>query len=152
MRALKWWLYIVGAVYVLLGLGFLPALNAARLPQVLPGFDAPVGGVAFRALLDYTLMFGLDLFVIGVFLLVIARTPQRAVPIVWLVLALELVRGIFDDVYMLARGYSPSLYVGFIILHTIIIVTGLASLRRLRAEEDRALPRLGVANYPSHIR
>lgn len=134
MRSLKWWFRIVGAIYVLLGLGFLPALNAARLPQLLPGFDAPVGGVAFRALLDYTLMFGLDLIVIGVFLLAAAQAPQRAVPIVWLVLALELVRGIFDDVYMLAHGYSPPIYLGFIVLHLIIIVTGILSVRQLQTE------------------
>ena len=147
MRALKWWLRIVGGVYVMLGLGFLPALNAARLPRLLPGFDAPVGGVAFRALLDYTLMFGLDLVVIGAFLLVAARAPQRAVPVVWLVLALELVRGICDDVYMLAQGYSPHIYVGFIVLHAVIIVTGLVSLRRLRLDEGGEAPLIVGRNY-----
>lgn len=147
MRALKWWLRIVGVVYVALGLGFLPALNAARLPRLLPGFDAPVGRVAFRALLDYTLMFGLDLVVIGAFLLVAARSPQRAAPVVWLVLALELVRGIFDDVYMLAQGYSPPIYVGFIVLHVAIIVTGLVSLRRLRLDEGGEAPPIAGRRY-----
>lgn len=136
MRSLKWWFRIVGAIYVLLGLGFLPALNAARLPQLLPGFDAPTGGVAFRALLDYTLMFGLDLFVIGAFLLGATRAPQRYVPVVWLVIALEVVRGILDDLYMLARGYSAPLYVGFIVLHVIIIVTGIVSVRQARGKES----------------
>ena len=136
MRSLTWWFRMVGAIYMLLGLGFLPALNAARLPQLLPGFDAPIDGVAFRALLDYTLMFGLDLFVIGAFLLGAARAPQRYVPVVWLVLALELVRGIFDDVYMLARGYAAPIYFGFIVLHVIIIITGIVSVRQARAEED----------------
>ena len=147
MRALKWWFRIVGAVYVVLGLGFLPALNAARLPGLLPSFDAPVGGVAFRALLDYTLMFGLDLVVIGAFLLVAARAPQRAVPVVCLVLALELVRGIFDDVYMLAQGYPPQIYVGFIVLHVVIIVTGLVGLRRLRLEQDGQAPLPAARSY-----
>ncbi len=147
MRALKWWLRIVGGVYVVLGLGFLPGLNAARLPQLLPNFDAPVGGVAFRALLDYTLMFGLDLVVIGACLLVAARAPQRAVPVVWLVLALELVRGICDDVYMLAQGYSPQIYVGFIVLHVVIIVTGLVSLRRLCRDGGGEAPLIVGRNY-----
>ena len=134
MPSLTWWFRIVGAIYMLLGLGFLPALNAARLPQLLPGFDAPIDGVAFRALLDYTLMFGLDLFVIGAFLLGATHAPQRYVPVVWLVLALELIRGIFDDVYMLARGYAAPLYLGFIVLHLIIIVTGILSVRQLHIE------------------
>ncbi len=147
MRSLKWWFRIVGAVYMLLGLGFLPTLNAARLPQLLPGFDAPTGGVAYRALLDYTLMFGLDLFVIGAFLLAAARAPQRYVPVVWLVIALEVVRGILDDLYMLARGYAAPIYLGFIVLHVIIIVTGIVSVRQLQAEErgDTALEAVRVA-------
>jgi hypothetical protein len=130
VNKLKWWFRIVGLIYVLLGIGFIPALNAARLPMMLPGFDAPVGGVAYRGLLDFTLMFGLDLLVIGVFLLYASRQPARHTWLVWLIIALELVRGIFDDIYMIAQGYSAPFYVAFIVLHLVIIVTGIAFVRR----------------------
>ena len=43
---LKWWFRVVGVIYVLLGIGFIPLLNVARIPLMLPGFDAPAGGVA----------------------------------------------------------------------------------------------------------
>jgi hypothetical protein len=50
------------------------------------------------------------------------------------VVALEIVRGILDDIYMIARGYSAAIYVGFIVLHLVIIVTGMAFMRRARVE------------------
>ena len=46
MKKLQWWFRIVGVIYALLGIGFVPALNAGRLSMMLPGFDAPIGGVA----------------------------------------------------------------------------------------------------------
>lgn len=132
MSRLTWWFRIVGLVYILLGIGFIPALNAARIPLILPGFDAPVGGVAYRGLLDYMFVFGLDLLVIGAFLLYASRQPARHLSVLWLVVALEFVRGILDDMYMLAQGYSVPVMLGFIVLHIIIIVTGVALARQVQ--------------------
>lgn len=132
MNKLTWWFRGVGLVYILLGVGFIPAINAARLPLMLPGFDAPVGGVAYRGLLDFTFMFGLDLVVIGAFLLYASRHPERHVWLVWLIVALELVRGILDDIYMIAQGYAAPFYIAFIVLHLVIIVTGLALVRQIK--------------------
>lgn len=134
MNRLKWWFRAVGAIYVLLGIGFIPLLNAARIPLMLPGFDAPAGGVAYRGLLDFSFMFGLDLLVIGGFLLHASRDPLKHVPIVWLVVALEAVRGILDDIYMIAQGYAAPVYIGFIVLHLVIIATGIRSVRQAQAE------------------
>lgn len=53
-------------------------------------------------------------------------------------LGLELVRGIVDDVYMLSRGYEPAIYVGWIVLHIIIIATGLWALRKASREANLA--------------
>jgi len=130
MNKLVWWFRGVGLVYVLLGLGFIPALNAARLNLMLPGFDAPQGGVAQRALLDFSFMFGLDLLVTGVYLLYVSRTAERHLSLVWLVVALEVVRGICDDLYMIANGYGAPFYIGFIVLHVIIITSGVWLVRQ----------------------
>ena len=130
MKKLTWWFRGVGIVYIFLGIGFIPALNAARLPMMLPGFDAPIGGVAYRGLLDFTLMFGLDMLVIGVFLLYASRHPARHTWLVWLIVALELVRGIFDDLYMIAQGYAAPFYIAFIVLHLVIILTGISFVRQ----------------------
>lgn len=134
MNRLKWWFRAVGAIYVLLGLGFIPFVNATRLPLMLPGFDAPAGGIAYRGLLDFSFMFGLDLLVIGGFLLHASRDPLKHVSIVWLVVALEAVRGILDDIYMIAQGYAAPVYIGFIVLHLVIIATGIRFVRQAQAE------------------
>jgi hypothetical protein len=138
MKKLQWWFRIVGAIYVLLGIGFVPALNAGRLSMILPGFDAPIGGVAYRGLLDFSFMFGLDLLVTGLYLLYASREPQRHISIVWLVVALEFVRGILDDIYMIASGYAAPFYLGFIVLHTLIIITGVMFARQAQAQTRAA--------------
>jgi len=120
----------VGGVYILLGMGFIPAINAKRLPVMFPDFDAPIGGVAYHGLLDFSFMFGLDLLVIGGFLLWASRAPRRHLNLVWLIVWLELIRGIADDIYMIASGYEPGFYIGFIVLHILIIVTGIIFLQR----------------------
>ena len=94
--------------------------------MMVPDFDAPLGGAAYRALLDYSFMFGLDMLVIGVYLLYASRQVQKHLTLVWLIVALEAVRGILDDLYMISRGYNPAFMVGFIVLHLLIIVLGIA--------------------------
>lgn len=133
MNRLKWWFRIVGGLYVLLGAGFIPAINAQRLPVMLPNFDAPIGGVAYHGLLDFSLMFGLDLLVIGGFLVWASKSPQKYTNLVWMIVWLELIRGIFDDIYMIASGYSPGFYIGFIIVHLLIIGTGILFVRQSQA-------------------
>ncbi|RME82398.1 MAG: hypothetical protein D6775_11010 [Caldilineae bacterium] len=132
MKRLTWWFRAVGIFYVLLGIGFIPALNAARLPMMVSNFDAPIGGAAYRALLDYTFMFGLEMMVVGGFLLYASRAPHRHLNLVWLIVWLELVRGIFDDMYMIARGYEPAVMLGFTALHLIIIGTGVLFVRKVQ--------------------
>lgn len=43
------------------------------------------------------------------------------------------VRGTADDLYMMPRGYSASLYAGFIVLHLVVIGAGIAAVRSARA-------------------
>ncbi len=74
------WFRLFGALYILLGIGFIPAINASRLP------------------LDFTLMCGHDLLVTGAYMLYASRDPGVHLSIVWLVVALEVVHGILDDV------------------------------------------------------
>ena len=74
-------------------------------------------------------MFGLDLLVIGGFLLYASRQPQKYIALVWLVIALEIVRGIMDDLYMIVQGYNAAFMLGFIILHLLVIIPGAAFTR-----------------------
>ncbi len=112
--------------------GFVPALNASRVPMMLPGVET--SGVTYHGLLDFSFMFGLDLIVTGAFMLWASRDPLKNLSIVWLVVALEIVRGILDDLYMISKGYAAPFYIGFIVLHLTVIATGILSLRQAQAE------------------
>ena len=132
MNRLKWWFRIVGIFYILLGIGFIPALNSMRLNKMLPNFDAPIGGVAYHGLLDFSFMFGLDLLITGAFLLHFSGNPLKYSWFVWFIVALEIVRGIIDDLYMIISGYEAPFFIIFIIVHLIIIVTGILFLKKER--------------------
>lgn len=132
MKKLTWWFRVVGALYFLMGAGFIPALNAARMPYMISGVET--SGVTFRGLLDLSFMFGLDLMVTGAFMMYASREPLKNLSIVWLVIALEIVRGILDDFYMLSQGYSVPVYIGFIVFHIVVIATGFRFARQAQAE------------------
>jgi hypothetical protein len=65
---------------------------------------------------------------IGVALVVASRTPEQAKVLVWTIIAIELARGIANDVYMIARGYNATVFVIWIVIHTVVILTGLRAL------------------------
>ncbi|PJJ61432.1 BphX family protein [Compostimonas suwonensis] len=129
MRFLTWWFRIVGIVNLVLGALWLPFLSAPRLELSIPGWDAPIPGTAYRGFLDYTLLFGLDLLILGVFLIIASFRPEQSRILAWLAITLSVVRGILDDVYMIAAGYPLPSMLAFIVLHLAIIVTGLLALR-----------------------
>ncbi|HEY66311.1 MAG TPA: BphX family protein [Caldilineae bacterium] len=130
----QWWFRIVSVIYLFLGISWAPPIHANWMVGGMPGFDAPIGGVAYRGLLDYTFIFGLELLVMGAFLLYASRQPGHYLWFVWLIVALEIVRGILGDVYMIVNGYETAFYIGFIILHLLIIGTGIAFVRQARGE------------------
>ena len=129
MTALTWWFRIVGVVNIVLGAMWLPFLNAPRLELSVPGWDAPIGGTAYRGFLDFTMLFGLDLLVLGVFLIIASFRPAQSRILAWLAIVLSIVRGILDDIYMIIAGYPLPAMLGFIALHLAIVVTGLLALR-----------------------
>lgn len=138
MRFLTWWFRIVGVVNIVLGAMWLPFLSAPRLELSVPGWDAPIDGTAYRGFLDYTMLFGLDLLVLGAFLIIASFRPAQSRILAWLAIALSVIRGILDDIYMIAAGYPVGAMLAFIGLHLAIIVTGLLALRAAaRSPEGR---------------
>lgn len=138
MTFLRWWFRGVGLVNIVLGLMWLPFLNAPRLELSVPGWDAPIGGTAYRGFLDFTMLFGLDLLILGAFLIVASFRPGQHRILAWLAIVLSIVRGVLDDVYMIAVGYPLAGMLVFIGLHLAIIVTGLLALRAARGADERA--------------
>jgi len=132
MKSLIWWYRVTGAIYLLLGLSWLPFVTTATVAQKIPDFDGAAGGTALNGFADWMLVFSLDLLVLGVFLLFGSRRPIAWLPLLWLTIALGVVRGILDDVYMIARGYPPLPFLGFIALHAAIIVWGVLAWRGVR--------------------
>ncbi|MBI3971540.1 MAG: BphX family protein [Chloroflexi bacterium] len=133
-RALAWWMRIVGAFYVLLTIRLIPAINGSQLTLVTPGLDARPDSVAFRMLLDWMFLFGLETGVVGATLLVAARRPVQNLVLAYTVLALELIRGAEFDVYYVTRGYvDPAFYLGFSAVHLVITASGTWAVWRARA-------------------
>jgi hypothetical protein len=137
MIQLTWWMRLVGSFYVLLGVFNTPLIIEARLSAQYPNLDVSAESVAARALIDTWFMFGLEVGVIGIALLYFSRNPIQNTALVWTVLGLEVIRGVVDDMYLLARGYEPGIYVGWIVIHLIIIVTGVLALRAAHSAKSR---------------
>jgi len=129
------WMRAVGAIYLLLAVNLGSLVVAPeRVYQFYPTFDAPLDGVATAVAVDVALMFALEVGVVGLFLLWASRRPIEYAGLVPLIVALEVVRGIADDVYLLTMRTYPvdAVYYGFIVLHLLVVVTGLAVYPGLR--------------------
>jgi hypothetical protein len=137
MKGLKWWMRAVGMFYVLMGVFNTPLIIEARLTTQYPNLGVTTDSLAAQALVDTWFMFGLEVFVIGLALLYFSREPERSVALIWMVLGLELIRGILDDIYLIARGYEPVIYLVWILIHSVIIITGLLVLRSAYSGESR---------------
>jgi hypothetical protein len=148
MRLLAWWFRIVGLIYVALGVTFVPFLNTGRVELLVPGFDGPAGGAAWNGFVDFTFMFGLEEIVLGAFLVFASFRPRWWEPLVWLLIAFSVVRGIGHDLYMIANGYSVVTNVMFIVFHATLIATGAAFLRQWRREARRAPARTDATRQP----
>jgi len=134
MTRLTWWIRIVGAFYLLqfVMMAFVRAPISAVAPEGTLA-QASAGNPLARFLVDTWITFGLEVGAIGAALLIASRIPEQAKVLVWTVIGIELVRGIVNDLYMIARGYDLTVYMIWIAIHTVVIVTGLLFLRGARA-------------------
>lgn len=136
MKRLQWWMRIVGAFYLLLTIMNLSALILdPQLTMYQSMLPAPMTGnaLAARGFADAWFAFIMELMVTGAFLLWASREPLRHLSVVWLVIWFEVFRGIVDDVFLITRGYDAMGYLGFIVVHLIIIITGVMFARQAQA-------------------
>ena len=134
MTRLAWWLRIVGVFYLLqfVMMVFVRGPISAQGPEGALALAA-AGDPMARFLVDTWVTFGLEVGAIGVGLLLASRRPDQAKALVFTVIAIELLRGIAADIYMLSRGHRLSVLVPWLVIHSVIIVTGLLSVRSTRA-------------------
>ena len=129
MKKLKWWFRIVGAFYLLLGLvsvygTLVNQLSFAQLHEIATNPDV------VKAFVIGWSPFTFEMVGIATFMLWASRDPIRYLGAVWLLVWLEFLHGILDDIYLMTNGFSVSFYIGFIVVHLIIIVTGILFARQ----------------------
>ena len=127
------WMRIIGAFYLLqfVMMAFVRApIRTFGPPGTLSRADT--GDTLARFVVDTWTIFGLEVGAVGVMLLIATRRTELAAGAIWTVLAIEVGRGLIADTYMIARGINVAGYLVWIVIHSVVIVTGLAALRASR--------------------
>lgn len=132
MSQLKWWLHIVGGFFIFLVLVSLPPIRGNAFVSVLLAQLVEQATPVFGSALDLGGVFGLELGLIGLMLIVAAHAPFQALSLVYPIIVLEVARGVLNDIDMLRWDNSILFYVIFIIIHLLILVSGVAFLQPLR--------------------
>ncbi len=124
------WMRIVGVFY----LAQFVAMVFARAPIRTFGPDgalaaADAGDPIAELLVDTWTTFGIEVGAIGVALLVASARPRYAWGVAAAVIWIEVTRGIVNDLIFIARGIEVAGYLGWIAIHGVVILTGLAAMR-----------------------
>lgn len=136
-KKLKWWMRVIGAFYLLLGIINAPPLMAARMGVQYPFLELGLEHLAVRAIIDLWFVFGAESAVLGLMLLLASAAPLRNKILVQMVLLLELVR-ILLDLFWIGRGYyDVAPYIIWIVFHTAIILSGWRFLRQAQTASAR---------------
>lgn len=130
-KQLKWWMRIIGAFYLILfvGMSIVQAPPGAYLSAL--GVTPDPQGATFRLLVNTWVALGLEIGVVGVALLIASREPAEHTLLVWVVLGMELMRGIVADIYWYVDGVitlGPLIF--WLVVHSAIIIWGLIALRQ----------------------
>jgi hypothetical protein len=136
MKTTKLWLRIIGSFYLVVFV--LAGLLKISIRTIAPAGTldrAAAGDVLAKLLADSWLTIGIDYAALGIALLLASRKPESSASLILGILVFELIRGIGIASYMIIQGYEPSPQIFFVILHTVVIVTGVVVLRNFRDQE-----------------
>ena len=135
MKGLRIWMVSVGIFYILNLVLLWPSLWAPQLPGMYPGVNLYQEEIVFQLLLDAWLIVGLGLAAIGVVLIGGARNPMRYYPaLIPVVLITETIFGVWD-IYSAMNHEDVGLAVITLVIHVIIIITGLRVWKKAAALE-----------------
>lgn len=129
MNKLKWWFRIVGGFYLLLALMNMYFTFSGNQQIIRDTLPFPADAIAVQAFIDGWSPFAFEILGLATFMLWASRDPRKYLGAVWLIVWLELLHGVVDDIYLIARGYDAMSYIVFIVIHFIIIGTGIAFAR-----------------------
>lgn len=124
---------IVGAFYLLLFVA--AAILKLPIQTLAPEGtleQAAAGDAVAMFLVDTWVILGLALSAIGIALLLASRNPAQAKTLAWTVIGFELIWGICSDIYQIARGHPIEKIIIWIVIHIVIITTGILALRNIR--------------------
>ena len=133
MKSVKWWLRIVGSLYLLEGAGlsaaafFDPGAFAAIWASVPAGSLDPI---AVRGALIAGLPGVLTWVLLGVMMWVFSRVPERASVLVIIVALWELLVWLPVDLVASFNGFSVVRTVSLVTIHAVIGISGLLLMRR----------------------
>lgn len=130
MKLLQFWMRAVGVWYLVIAGASLPFGTG-------PG--AAVAGLPFdqqypQRMEDYQFLGGLMFGVLGAALLYGSRDVRQNLIIVYTVIVLEIVRGLLGHAYLLGRGAPTWSFGILLLLHLVIMGTGIDFARRSRTE------------------
>jgi hypothetical protein len=137
MTALKWWLRIVGGLYLLEGVGL--TAQAYFVPDAFAAIWAstPVGAldaISVRGLLVAGLPAVLTWVLLGSLMWIYSRVPAKARLLVIVVAAWELLVWAPTDIVGLFNGFEVPRAVTLIAIHALIGISGILVLRRAPTE------------------
>lgn len=130
MKGLRNWMVAVGVFYILNLVLLWPSIWAPQLPGMYPGVELYQGEPIFQLLLDAWLIVGLGLAAIGVVLIWGSREPARYYPALMpVVFITEFVFSVWD-IYSAMYYEAVELAVLTLVIHVVIIVTGVWVLKK----------------------
>ena len=127
------WMQVVGAFYVLQFVMMVLVRAPIRTFGPKGTLDrADAGDSLAEFVVDTWTFFGLEVLAVGVVLLLATRRGELAQGAVYAVLGIEISRGVLADLYMIARGVHVGGYLVWIVIHSVVIATGVLVLRASR--------------------
>lgn len=148
MEKLQWWFRVLGVWYLLLFLMNIYMMFLGDKQYLMDNIPFPTDEWAIRAFVDGWSPFLFEMFGIGTFALWASRTPAKHINTAILLVWLEFTHGVLDDIFLIARGYDAAGYIAFIVIHLVIITTGLLFARQTAAEVV-ASPQLAMGDSHS---
>ncbi|MBP9503063.1 MAG: BphX family protein [Candidatus Promineofilum sp.] len=134
MKKLTWWFRFVGVWYLLLFLMNTWMMFLGDPETLRSNIPFPADEWVIRAFVDGWSPFFFEMLGIATFAFWASRNSGKHISAAQLIIWLEFMHGIVDDIYLIIRGYSAGGYIAFIVIHLIVIGTGLWAIRKARAE------------------